>query len=178
MSTRMRRRAHPAARVQFGVALALLVSTLGGAVLAATAQTPVDPPSGRMDPPPGLQDYIAALPASQWTFGSLLWQGSEPCAPSSCQAAYNAAPLLLLAHRQDYCCGEPGYSVTIIGRVSGCASVSYYLAWSKDLDAMTRQERVALVARHVTGIAKSISAACGAKAPGAIPTEALNKLFD
>ena len=144
----------------------------------ASAQTPVDPPSGALDPPPGPQDYIETLPAEQWTFGRLLWQGRDPCTPDFCEAAYNAAPLSILISKEKNCCGDPGYSVTIVGRVSKCSASSYYLAWSKDLDRLTRQGRVALASRHVTQIASSIAAACGATFRDPIPTETLNRLFN
>ncbi|NUQ19031.1 MAG: hypothetical protein HOP95_11390 [Sphingomonas sp.] len=117
----------------------VLVTFLAAASLAALAFPVVaDPPSGSLDPPPGPQDYIAAFPPHRWVFGKLLWQGREPCTSDFCEAAYNAEPLFLLVQKEKNCCGSAGYSITIIGRVKDCPSVSYYLVFSKDLYKLTK----------------------------------------
>src|SRR5690348_17112196 len=122
------------------------------AFVASASSMPRDPPSGVIDPPPGPQDYIAAFPSSHWVFGKVLWQGHEPCTKDFCEAAYNAQPLFLLVQKEKACCGGDGYSVTVVGRVAGCSSVSYYLVWSKDIDKLGRTERDAFLSRHVASI--------------------------
>ena len=147
------------------------------ALVASASPAPVDPPSGMIDPPPGPQDYIAAFPARSWAFGKLLWQGREPCTKDYCEAAYNAQPLFLLVQKEKACCGGDGYSLTVVGRVEGCASVSYYLAWSKDFDRLGKSERLAFLSRHVTQIASAISSSCGKSLSVPIPTDALSVLL-
>jgi hypothetical protein len=146
--------------------------------LIATPLLAADPPSGIIDPPPGPQDYIGTFPAHQWVFGNLLWQGSEPCTHVRCEAAYNAEPLFLLVQKEDACCGGPGYSLTVIGRVKGCPSSSYYLAWSKDFDNLGTSGRLAFLSRHVATIAAAISASCGKSLKTPIPTDPLSVLWN
>jgi len=110
-------------------------------------------------------------------FGKLLWQGREPCTKDYCEAAFNAQPLFLLVQKQKACCGGRGYSLTVIGRVEGCASASYYLAWSKDFDRLGKSGRLAFLSRHVTQIASAISSSCGKSLSVRIPTEALSTLW-
>jgi hypothetical protein len=153
-----------------------------GMVAIATLATspssaPSDLPSGLLDPPPGPQDYIAAFPPRRWVFGKLLWQAREPCTKDFCEAAYNAQPLFLLVQKEKACCGGAGYSLTVIGRVEGCSSVSYYLAWSKDFDKLGKVERLAFLSRHVAGIASKISSSCGKSVAAPIPSDALSRLW-
>lgn len=148
------------------------------AALAAAAQSASeDPPSETIDPPPGQQDYIAGFQSHRWVFGKLLWQGKEPCTKDWCEAAYNAQPLYLLVQKQKACCGGKGYSLTVVGRVADCASVSYYLAWSKDFDRFGDAGRLAFLSRHVAGIAAAISASCGKPLVEPIPTNELAGLW-
>jgi hypothetical protein len=154
------------------------VRSVAIAVLAASSSVaPADPPSGTIDPPPGPQDYVASFPARTWVFGQLLWKNREPCTNDYCEAAFNAQPLFLLVQKEKACCGGDGYSLTVVGRVEGCASSSYYLAWSKDFDMLGKAERLAFVSRHVTQIASAISSSCGKSLDARIPTDALLALW-
>ena len=153
-------------------------SLLAVAALATTASSVSSDPPGRLiDPPPGPQDYIATFPSHSWVFGKLLWQGREPCTADFCEAAYNARPLFLLVQKQKACCGGEGYSLTVIGRVEGCASSSYYLAWSKDFEKLGKSERLAFLSRHVASIASNISSSCDKSLDAPIPTDALSGLW-
>jgi len=152
-----------------------LVLALASVALVAN-QAPSDPESGTIDPPTGSLDYVEGLPARNWAFGKLLWQGPEPCDESSCEAAYNASPLFILVQRQAYCCGSPGYTLMIVGRVKGCASVSYYLVGSEHLVHMADLDRLKLVQRHVSGIAAAIQDRCDVGVKTEIPTTALIRL--
>jgi hypothetical protein len=155
-----------------------LIGLVAFAALVACANSGrADPRSRLIDPPPGPQDYIAALPQNHWIFGKLLWQGREPCTKDFCEAAYNAQPLYLLVQKEKNCCGEAGYSLTVVGRVAGCSSVSYYLVFSKDFDRLGRAQRLALLSRHVVGIASTISSSCGKSLGAHIPTDALSSLW-
>ena len=156
-----------------GLVVLVAVAALG----ASTSLSPVDPPSGVIDPPPGSQDYIAAFPARSWVFGKLLWQGREPCTKDHCEAAFNAQPLFLLVQKEKACCSGDGYSLTIVGRVEGCSSASYYVAWSKDFDRLGKAERLAFLSRHVTQIASAISSSCDKSLSVPISTYALSQLW-
>lgn len=147
------------------------------AVVASASSAPPDPPSGTIDPPPGAQDYIAAFPTGSWVFGKQLWRGREPCTKDYCEAAYNARPLFLLVQKEKACCGGAGYSLTVVGRVEGCSSGSYYLAWSRYFDKHGTGGRLAFLSRHVTQIASGISSTCGKSVGLPIPTGALSRLW-
>jgi hypothetical protein len=150
----------------------------GLAMLAAvTSSTRSDPPGGILDPPPGPQDYIGDFPLHRWVFGKLLWQGPEPCTSDFCEAAYNARPLYLLVQKEKNCCGEAGYSLTVVARMAGCSSVSYYLVFSKDFDKLRKAERLAFLSRHVVGVASAITSSCGRPLGASIPTASLSSLW-
>lgn len=136
-----------------------------------------DPPSGSLDPPPGPQDYIGAFRLHTWTFGKLLWQGREPCTKDFCEAAYNARPLYLLVQKEKNCCNHSGYSLTVVGRIEGCSSASYYLAFSKDFDRLSKAQRLAFLSRHVVGVGSGIVGECGKSLTAPIPTKALSRLW-
>lgn len=145
------------------------------AAIAAAHEPVADPESRGVDPPPGSLDYVERFAADRWTFGKLLWSGSEPCGAERCEAAFNGKPLFLLVQREPNCCGERGYSVMIVGRAKNCASVSYYLVYSDSLQRLTVAERLRLVQRHTAGIAATLSKECGIAA-NAVPLSPLAKL--
>ena len=148
------------------------------ALLSACATgSRVDPPSGIIDPPPAPADYVGAFPANQWVFGHLLWQDRNPCDAQSCEAAYNAAQVYVLVSREHNCCGDSGYSITIQANVAQCSGVSYYLAWSKDLERLKRPERLAFLARHVAGVVAGMRSACHVAGGEPVPTAALARLL-
>jgi hypothetical protein len=70
-------------------------------------------------------------------------------------------PLFVLVQRERNCCGGPGYSITVTVRAKDCAAVSYYLAFSKDIEPMPIDQRSTLVGRKVGELVASIQSACG-----------------
>jgi hypothetical protein len=157
---------------RFMISAAVVCLAYGGPVAAATN----DPPSARIDPPPPEMDYVGAFPLHKWTFGKLLWQGQEPCTADFCEAAYNAAPVFVLVQHERNCCGEPGYSIMVTVRAKDCATVSYYLAFSKDIQPMPTDERSTLVGRKVGQLVSRILSACGLVDIEPIPTGEVNGL--
>jgi len=152
---------------------------LGAAALACATSAvgqASDPPSATIDPPPGVMDYIGTMPAGKWTFGKLLWQGQQACSQDSCEAAYNANPLFVLVQRQRNCCEDHGYSVAVTVRARDCQSVSYYLAFSKDLDRLSQDQRSSLVARKIGQLTKGVESACQLASTTIVPTEAVASL--
>ncbi|HXC55696.1 MAG TPA: hypothetical protein VNU97_10390 [Rhizomicrobium sp.] len=152
------------------------VAIVGIAYGVAAAAPANDPPSGRVDPPPGVLDYVGAFPLHQWTFGKLLWRGREACTADDCEAAFNATPLFALVQRERNCCGEPGYSIMVTVRAKDCAAVSYYLAFSRDIEPLPIDQRSTLVGRKLGQLVAGIQSACGVADVHPITTAEINGL--
>jgi hypothetical protein len=159
-----------AERIASVIAL-LLVSS------SAVAQSS-DPISARIDPPSAALDWAESLPRGQWILGALLWKNLDACNERSCQAVYNASPVSVLVWRESNCCGQPGHSLEFDASVKGCSSRSYYLVFSKDIEHMTKADRQAFLARHVSSVVNGIASACGIAVPDSIPTSAIADRFD
>ena len=135
----------------------LLAATFAAAALPAAAQRIVEVPASDVDV--AKPEDLYSLPPGRWHLARQLWQGSEPCTATQCEAGYTAGELVVSAERD-------GPSVTITAAWRGCSATAYS---QLDIgDEASKGERKK-IAKQVQRVIKGLGKTCKAEMPEIAP---------
>jgi hypothetical protein len=111
-------------------------------------------------------DDLFSLPPGQWQFAKHLWEGTEPCTPSQCEAGITVSDLVVSVEHS-------GEFVRIIAGLRGCESVGY-----SEVEVGTKPGKPTFgrVRKQVERVVKGTAKTCNATAP-AIPSLEAAQLF-
>jgi len=111
-------------------------------------------------------DDLFSLPPGQWQFAKHLWEGTEPCTPSQCEAGITVSDLVVSVEHS-------GEFVRIIAGLRGCESVGY-----SEVEVGTKPGKPTFgrVRKQVESVVKGTAKTCNATAP-AIPSLEAAQLF-
>lgn len=142
-------------RLRLKLAVALVAT--GIAPGTAFAQRIVEVPAAEVDV--AKPEDLYSLPPGQWHLARHLWQGSEPCTATQCEAGYTAGDLVVSAERD-------GPSVTITAAWRGCSATAYS---QLDIgDEASKGERKK-IAKQVQRVVKGLGKSCKAEIPEVAP---------
>jgi len=71
----------------------LIVATFAAAAASAGAQRVVEVPASDIDV--AKPEDLYSLPPGRWHLGRQLWQGSDPCTATQCEAGFTAGALVI-----------------------------------------------------------------------------------
>src|SRR6187431_806143 len=135
----------------------LIAATFAVAATPAGAQRIVEVPASDVDV--AKPEDLYSLPPGRWHLARQLWQGSDPCTATQCEAGYTAGDLVVSAERE-------GPSVTITAAWRGCGSTAYS---ELDIgDEASKGERKK-IAKQVQRVVKGLGKTCKAELPEVAP---------
>jgi hypothetical protein len=137
--------------------LSLLLAAVLALPDAAHAQRIVEVPASEVDIAKP-EDLYSRAPG-QWHLARQLWQGSEPCTPTQCEAGYTSGNLAVSAERD-------GPSVTITAAWRGCASTAYS---TLDLGDEVSNGEKKKIAKQVQRVVRGLGKTCRAEMPVVAP---------
>jgi hypothetical protein len=127
------------------------------AALPARAQRIVEVPASEVDV--AKPDDLYSLPPGRWHLARQLWQGSDPCTATQCEAGYTEGGLVVSAERD-------GPSVAITAAWRGCSATAYS---QLDIgDEASKGERKK-IAKQVGRVVKGLGKTCKAEMPEIAP---------
>ena len=141
--------------MRFGILAAPIVAASFAAV--ATAQEIVKVPSSQARTV-SRPDDLFNLPPGQWHFAKALWEGSEPCTPTQCEAGFTTDGLVVSAE-------HAGEFVRIIAGMRGCESVGFS---EVEVGKKPGKPTYGRVRKHAERVVKGLSKTCKLSAP-AVP---------
>ena len=139
----------------------ILVFALLGAATGATGQEVVRVPQSEAQV--ARPDDLFALPPGQWHFAKRLWQGSELCTPTECEAGYTSGDLVISTEHS-------GSYVRIIAGFRSCEAVGH-----SEVEVGTKPGKPSFgrVRKQVDRVIKGIAKACKVTAPAVAPLDAV-----
>jgi hypothetical protein len=135
----------------------LIAVTLASAAAPAAAQRIVEVPASDVDV--AKPEDLYSLPPGQWHLARQLWQGSEPCTATQCEAGYTVGDLVISAERD-------GPSVTITAAWRGCSATAYSQIDIGDEASKGERKKIA---KQVQRVVKGLGKTCQAEMPEVAP---------
>src|SRR6478735_6339449 len=135
----------------------LIAVTLAAAAVPADAQRIVEVPAGDVDV--AKPEDLYTLPPGRWHLARQLWQGSEPCTATQCEAGYTAGDLVISAERD-------GPSVAITAAWRGCSATAYS---QLDIGEEASKGERKKIAKQVQRVVKGLGKTCKAQMPEIAP---------
>jgi len=143
----------------------VIACILVGAATSGNAQEIVKVPA-KDAPSVARPDDLFKLAPGQWHFAQRLWQGSDPCTPTACEAGYTAGDLVVsVEHASEF--------VRIIAGYRGCDPVGY-----SEVEVGTKPGKPTFgrVRKQVERVVKGVSKTCKLPTP-AVPSLDAAQLF-
>lgn len=111
-------------------------------------------------------DDLFNLPPGQWHFARRLWDGSEPCTPTECEAGFTTGDLVVSAEHS-------GKFVRIIAGHRNCASTGF-----SEVEVGTKPGKPTFqrIRKQVERVVKGVSKTCQLSIP-AVPALDAAQLF-
>ena len=139
------------------IMLAAALVAAGAAPEPVRAQRIVEVPASETDAVK--PEDLYSLPPGRWHLARHLWQGSEPCTATQCEAGYTAGDLVVSAERD-------GPSVTITAAWRGCASPAFS---TLDIGENASKGERKKIAKQVQRVLKGLGKTCEAELPEVAP---------
>ena len=135
----------------------LIAATFAAAAAPAGAQRVVEVPASEVDV--AKPEDLYSLAPGRWHLARQLWQGSDRCTATQCEAGYTAGDLVVSAERD-------GPSVTITAGWRGCSATAYS---QLDIGNEASKGERKKIAKQVQRVVKGLGKTCKAEVPQIAP---------
>ena len=135
----------------------LVAATFAATAVPAGAQRIVEVPAGDVDV--AKPEDLYSLAPGRWHLARQLWQGSDPCTATQCEAGYTTGDLVVSAERD-------GPSVTITAAWRGCSATAYS---QLDVGEEASKGERKKIAKQVQRVVKGLRKTCKAEVPEVAP---------